>query len=67
MMVRRQRLVCAGASLAFMRQATGLTALGALDWVAIGLLTAGLVFLASGLLPAADASATMGRILPILL
>jgi arsenical pump membrane protein len=44
-----------------------LTALGALDWVAIGLLTVGLIFLASGLLPTADASATMGRILPILL
>jgi arsenical pump membrane protein len=44
-----------------------LAAFGALDWVAMGLLATGLVFLASGLLPAADASATMSRIAPILL
>ncbi len=44
-----------------------MTALSALDWVAIGFLAVGLIFLASGLLPTADASATMGRILPILL
>jgi arsenical pump membrane protein len=44
-----------------------LAALGALNWVAIGLLAVGLIFLASGLLPTADASATMRRILPILL
>ena len=43
-----------------------LAALGALDLIAIGLLAAGLIFLASGLLPTADASATIGRILPIL-
>jgi len=44
-----------------------LSALGPLDWVAVGLLAGGLLFLATGLLPAAEASATMGRILPILL
>lgn len=41
--------------------------LGALDWVAVGLLGCGLIFLATGLLPTAEASATVSRILPILL
>jgi arsenical pump membrane protein len=40
--------------------------LDALDWVAIGLLVVGLVFLATGLLPVAQAQDTMARIGPIL-
>jgi arsenical pump membrane protein len=40
---------------------------GILDLVAIGLLAVGLIFLVTGLLPTAEASATMRRILPILL
>src|SRR6185437_5833205 len=40
---------------------------GVLDWIAIALLAAGLVFTATGLLPSGDASATVRRILPILL
>ena len=40
---------------------------GPLDWVAIALLGAGLILVGSGLLPAHDASATMARILPLLL
>jgi arsenical pump membrane protein len=40
---------------------------GALDWVRIALLTAGLVFVATGLLPAADAEASIRRIAPLLL
>jgi arsenical pump membrane protein len=38
-----------------------------LDWTAIGLLATGLVFVGTGLLPASEASATTGRILPVLL
>jgi arsenical pump membrane protein len=45
----------------------GLARLGVLDWIAIGLLAAGLIFVGTGLLPSADASATVRRILPILL
>jgi arsenical pump membrane protein len=45
----------------------GLARLGVLDWIAIALLAAGLVFVATGLLPSGDASATVRRILPILL
>jgi arsenical pump membrane protein len=41
--------------------------LSALDWVAIGLLLAGLLCVATGLLPASDADATVRRILPLLL
>jgi len=44
-----------------------LAKLGVLDWIAIALLAAGLVFTATGLLPSGDASATVRRILPILL
>lgn len=40
--------------------------LNALDWIAIGLFLLGLVFLATGLLPAVQAQATVTRILPIL-
>ncbi|MFC0434090.1 SLC13 family permease [Kutzneria buriramensis] len=40
--------------------------LDALDWVALGLLAVGLVFLGSGLLPVEQAQATMVRIGPIL-
>jgi arsenical pump membrane protein len=38
-----------------------------LDWLALGLLGAGLTFVASGLLPAEEAQATVERILPLLL
>jgi arsenical pump membrane protein len=41
--------------------------LGVLDWITIGLVSAGLALVASGLLPVTEASATMGRILPLLL
>jgi arsenical pump membrane protein len=44
-----------------------LARLGVLDWIAIALLAAGLIFVATGLLPSGDASATVRRILPILL
>ena len=44
-----------------------LARLGVLDWIAIALLATGLVFVATGLLPSGDASATVRRILPILL
>jgi arsenical pump membrane protein len=40
---------------------------GPLDWIAIGLLAAGLAFVATGLLPPRDASATVTRIAPLLL
>jgi arsenical pump membrane protein len=40
--------------------------LGALDWIAIGLLALGLGCVASGSLPRSDAAATMARILPLL-
>jgi arsenical pump membrane protein len=39
----------------------------ALDWIAIGLLALGIVFVATGLLPSHEASATFHRIWPILL
>jgi arsenical pump membrane protein len=45
----------------------GLARLGVLDWIAVVLLAAGLIFVGTGLLPSGDASATMRRILPILL
>jgi len=41
--------------------------LGVLDWIAVALLAAGLVFTFTGLLPAPEASATVRRIAPILL
>jgi arsenical pump membrane protein len=40
--------------------------LDALDWVAVGLLAVGLVFLATGLLPVEQAQGTLARIGPIL-
>ncbi|MCW2887007.1 MAG: arsenical pump rane protein [Streptosporangiaceae bacterium] len=40
---------------------------GVLDWVRIGLLTAGIAFVATGMLPAADAEASVRRIAPLLL
>ncbi len=42
-------------------------ALAALDWLAIGLLTAGALAVATGLLPVADAVGTGRRILPLLI
>jgi Na+/H+ antiporter NhaD/arsenite permease-like protein len=45
----------------------GLKRLGVLDWIAVVLLAAGLVFVATGLLPSGDATATLRRIWPILL
>jgi arsenical pump membrane protein len=44
-----------------------LAKLGVLDWIAIGLLATGLVLVACGLLPTGSASATVRRILPLLL
>ncbi|HKT04639.1 MAG TPA: SLC13 family permease [Rugosimonospora sp.] len=44
-----------------------LTGLGVLDWIAIGLLVAGVLCVATGLLPYAGADATVRRILPLLL
>ncbi|MEW2355134.1 SLC13 family permease [Spirillospora sp. NPDC029432] len=38
----------------------------ALDWIRVGLLVLGLVFVATGLLPAHEAEASLGRILPML-
>jgi arsenical pump membrane protein len=40
--------------------------LGVLDWIAVALFTAGLVFVATGLLPSGDATDTVRRIWPIL-
>jgi Na+/H+ antiporter NhaD/arsenite permease-like protein len=40
---------------------------GVLDWIRIGLLIAGAVFVATGLLPSADAEASIRRIAPLLL
>ena len=40
--------------------------LGPLDWVSLGVFAAGLLAVATGLLPVADASHTLGRILPLL-
>ncbi|WP_424923513.1 SLC13 family permease [Actinomadura bangladeshensis] len=48
-----------------LRRAAG--SLGVLDWVRIGVLAAGLVFVATGLLPAGTARASIGRIAPLLL
>ena len=50
----------AGARLAWLRRVP------VLDWIRIGLFVLGGVFVATGLLPYADAAATMRRILPIL-
>ncbi|MEU5989395.1 SLC13 family permease [Spirillospora sp. NPDC047418] len=47
------------------RRAAG--SLGVLDWIRIGVLALGLVFVATGLLPAATARASIGRIAPLLL
>jgi Na+/H+ antiporter NhaD/arsenite permease-like protein len=44
-----------------------LSALSALDWIRIGILAAGLVFVATGLLPVADAEVSVRRIAPLLL
>ncbi|WP_371941969.1 SLC13 family permease [Actinomadura chokoriensis] len=41
--------------------------LGVLDWIRIGVLVLGLVFVATGLLPADTARASIGRIAPLLL
>jgi len=41
--------------------------LGILDWIAVALLAAGSLCVASGLLPVPDARETVGRILPLLL
>ena len=46
---------------------TGHKRLGVLDWVAVALFAAGLIFVATGLLPSGDASSTIKRIWPILL
>lgn len=48
-----------------LRRAAG--SLGVLDWIRIGVLAAGLVFVATGLLPAGTARASIGRIAPLLL
>ncbi|MCT9930560.1 SLC13 family permease [Planotetraspora sp. A-T 1434] len=47
--------------------AGGLRRLSVLDWIRIGLLAAGLVFVATGLLPAATARESVDRIAPLLL
>nr|WP_246199189.1 SLC13 family permease [Actinomadura syzygii] len=41
--------------------------LGVLDWIRVGVLVLGLVFVATGLLPADTARASVGRIAPLLL
>ncbi|WP_376741318.1 SLC13 family permease [Actinomadura latina] len=48
-----------------LRRAVG--SLGVLDWIRLGVLAAGLVFVATGLLPAGTARASIGRIAPLLL
>lgn len=48
-----------------LRRAAG--SLGVLDWIRIGVLAAGVVFVATGLLPAGTARASIGRIAPLLL
>ncbi|GAA1824963.1 ArsB/NhaD family transporter [Actinomadura chokoriensis] len=48
-----------------LRRAAG--SLGVLDWIRIGVLAAGLLFVATGLLPAGTARASIGRIAPLLL
>ncbi|WP_407642204.1 ArsB/NhaD family transporter [Actinomadura formosensis] len=48
-----------------LRRAAG--ALGVLDWIRIGVLALGLVFVATGLLPADTARSSIGRIAPLLL
>ncbi|MBB2746910.1 UNVERIFIED_ORG: arsenical pump membrane protein [Microbispora rosea subsp. rosea] len=47
--------------------ATGLRRLSVLDWIRFGLLAAGLVFVATGLLPAESARDSIERIAPLLL
>jgi len=47
--------------------ATGLRRLSVLDWIRLGLLAAGLACVATGLLPADEARASMERIAPLLL
>ncbi|MEV7802368.1 SLC13 family permease [Microbispora sp. NPDC088329] len=47
--------------------ATGLRRLSVLDWIRFGLLAAGLVFVATGLLPAEEARDSIERIAPLLL
>src|SRR6266700_3954563 len=39
----------------------------AMDWIAVGLFALGLIFVATGLLPASSADTTIRRILPLLL
>ena len=41
-------------------------ALGVLDWVRIGVLTLGVFFVATGLLPAGEARSSVGRVAPLL-
>ncbi|WP_245869796.1 SLC13 family permease [Actinomadura meyerae] len=48
-----------------LRRAAG--SLGVLDWVRVGVLAAGLLFVATGLLPAETARSSVGRIAPLLL
>ncbi|WP_371953422.1 SLC13 family permease [Actinomadura monticuli] len=48
-----------------LRRAAG--SLGVLDWIRLGVLALGLVFVATGLLPAGTARASIGRIAPLLL
>lgn len=49
------------------RLGRALGALGVLDWIRIGLLAAGVLCVATGLLPAAEAEASLRRILPLVL
>jgi arsenical pump membrane protein len=48
-----------------LRRAAG--SFGVLDWVRVGVLAAGLLFVATGLLPAETARSSVGRIAPLLL
>ncbi|MEV4678916.1 MULTISPECIES: SLC13 family permease [Actinomadura] len=48
-----------------LRRAAG--SLGVLDWIRVGVLAAGLLFVATGLLPADTARSSIGRIAPLLL
>ncbi|MFB4307639.1 SLC13 family permease [Actinomadura sp. GTD37] len=52
-------------SMETLRRAAG--SLGVLDWVRIGVLALGLAFVATGVLPAGTARASVGRIAPLLL
>jgi Na+/H+ antiporter NhaD/arsenite permease-like protein len=47
--------------------AGGLRRLGVLDWISVGLLALGVLFLVTGLLPAATARGSVDRIAPLLL